>query len=216
MWISILSMTEHYPSIWTDFTVPTGVDRQDMIDKICIDCAELELLYYDPDILKYMIRNWSKTEGAIWEKLYATENFEYEPIYNLDVTWTETRTPNLLDIRRPDLQHKRTADLKDTESPTDTTTEAVQGFNDSSFNDSRKTTRGGKIEVATTGTDTYNDTGSETYEKTGSETITTTRQGNQGVTMTQDMIKAEREVDQFSIYDFISLSFKKRFCLMVY
>lgn len=40
--------------------------------------------------------------------------------------------------------------------------------------------------------------------------------GNIGVTTTQQMIKEEREVDQFNIYDYIVQSFKRRFCLLVY
>lgn len=216
MWISILSMSEHYPEIWDDLILPAGVDKTTVIDRINLDNAELELLYSDPRILKYIIRNWSRTEVHIWEKLFATENLEYEPIYNLDVTWEELREPDLTDRRTPDLEHKRTPNLTETETPTDTTTDSVQGFNSATWSDSRKTTRGGNIITTTTGTDTYTDKGSDTTTHTGSEKTTTRRYGNQGVTMTQDMIKAEREVSQFSIYDYISQSFKKRCCLMVY
>lgn len=42
------------------------------------------------------------------------------------------------------------------------------------------------------------------------------RTGNIGVTATQDLIKKEREIADFSIIRFITESFKKRFCLMVY
>ena len=55
--------------------------------------------------------------------------------------------------------------------------------------------------------DTY-DADERTYERR--ET------GNIGVTTTQQMIKEEREVDQFNIYDYIVQSFKRRFCLLVY
>lgn len=42
------------------------------------------------------------------------------------------------------------------------------------------------------------------------------RTGNIGVTASQDLIKKEREVAEFSIIDYITKSFKERFCLMVY
>ena len=264
MMLSILSMTEYDPTIWDDLQIPTDLTKQDLIDKICIDCGELELLYSDPAILKYMIRNWSRTEMYVWQKLADTLNLEYNPIYNLDVTWeetrtpdltktrtpnlTETRTPNIMETRTPDitetrtpnLTETRTPNLTNTETPTDTTTEAVSGFNASTFENARQTTRGGTITNAETGTETTTNTGTEgnritgvegirtagyetkqetgndTERETGTETITTRRYGNQGVTMTQDMIKKEREVAQFTLYEYISNSFKNRFCLMVY
>ena len=264
MILSILSMTEYDPTIWSQLQIPSALVKQDLIDKICIDCGELELLYSDPNILKYMIKNWSKTEMYVWQKLADTLNLEYNPIYNLDVTYEETRTPNLTHTRRPDITETRTPNLTNTEtpntleernpnvtetrtpnitnteSPSDTTTDAVAGFNSSTFENSRKTTRGGTItnvesgteSIATTGSDamrktgtiinkasgteTTKETGTETETETGNEKLNVRRYGNQGVTMTQDMIKKEREVAMFSLYEYITNSFKNRFCLMVY
>ena len=42
------------------------------------------------------------------------------------------------------------------------------------------------------------------------------RTGNIGVTATQDLIQKERNIADFSIIRFITESFKKRFCIMVY
>lgn len=248
MMISILSMTEYDPTIWDDLQIPSDITKQDLIDKICLECGELELLYSDPNILKYMIRNWSRTEMYIWQKLADTLNLQYNPIYNLDVTWEETRTPNLTKTRTPNLTETRTPNFTEertpnvtetrtpnttkTETPTDTNTESVAGFNSSTFENARKTTRGGNItttetgteSIATSGTDktvtvgteTKKETGTDTEKETGTETISTRRYGNQGVTMTQDMIQKEREIAMFSLYEYISNSFKNRFCLMVY
>ena len=43
-----------------------------------------------------------------------------------------------------------------------------------------------------------------------------TRQGNIGITTTQQMIKQEWEIDVFNIYDVLIESFKEHFCVMVY
>lgn len=40
--------------------------------------------------------------------------------------------------------------------------------------------------------------------------------GNIGVTTSQQMIEAERRVSEFNIIDYITSSFKRRFCIMVY
>ena len=248
MILSILTMTQYDPDIWEDAVFPAEIDRDDMIDRICLDCAELELLYSDPDILKYMIKNWCRTEQHIWQKLADTLDLSYNPIYNLDVTYEETRTPNLTrtrtpnlheyssnnesSTRSPNLTETRTPNLTETESPADTNTESRVGFNDSTWNNYAKSTRSGTITTTDTGTDTTTTTGSETNRNTGSTTTTksgteteletgneitsTRRYGNQGVTMTQDMIQKERDIVIFSLYSYIMTSFKNRFCLLIY
>ena len=67
MLVSIVTMSENYPEIWDDFQVPDHVDRQTVIDSILIGCAEMELLYSDPDILKYMIKTWTRKDLPVWE-----------------------------------------------------------------------------------------------------------------------------------------------------
>lgn len=51
---------------------------------------------------------------------------------------------------------------------------------------------------------------------TGTITRTRTEQGNIGITTTQQMIKEEREIANFSIYAYIVQSFKSMYCLGVY
>ena len=54
--------------------------------------------------------------------------------------------------------------------------------------------------------DNWSDAAKETQRRTG----------NIGVTASQDLIQKERDIADFSIIRFITESFKKRFCLMVY
>ena len=80
----------------------------------------------------------------------------------------------------------------------DDNTHSVQGFNSSTWAAADKDER-----------DITNE------EHTG-ENFTESRTGNIGVTASQDLIKKEREIASFNIVDYITESFKKRFCLMVY
>lgn len=43
-----------------------------------------------------------------------------------------------------------------------------------------------------------------------------TEQGNIGVTTTQQMIREERDISDFSIYAYIADSFKDEFCILIY
>ena len=80
--------------------------------------------------------------------------------------------------------------------------------------DNTATTETGTINTATTDTGTVSNAGSDTgtvaLNKIGNAF------GNIGVTTTQQMIQQEREVVQFNIYDYITESFKNRFCILVY
>ena len=85
-----------------------------------------------------------------------------------------------------------TRDLKGT----GTGTTAVKGYNNTGWNEADK-----------------ND--AESTDK-GTVEIVRTYGGNIGVTMTQEMIEAQRKVVQFDVVQYIVDSFKRRFCLLIY
>lgn len=178
--LSILGMYQFDNTLFDDITIPEGIDKQTMIDTIIFNCAELEVIYTDPDILKYAITSWVVAEYKIWEKMLYTVNVDYNPIWNVDA-----------DI-------KRTTDRNIDRSGESSAVNSVKGYNSNSWSESEKTD-------------------SEYNDNTGEATIETERRsGNIGVTATQDLLKKEREIADFNIYDFIAKSFKKRFCIMVY
>ena len=82
--ISILGLYNYNTDIFSGFEVPDGMDRKTVINEILMQCAELELVYPSYNLMKIAINNWSKVEAKIWEKLWATENLEYNPIWNVD------------------------------------------------------------------------------------------------------------------------------------
>ena len=196
MLVSIVTMSENYPEIWDDFAVPDHVDRQTVIDSILIGCAEMELLYSDPDILKYMIRTWTRRDLPVWEGLQATLEYKYNPIWNVEGSET-------MEITRHDLESR---DLKNVRTPELTNRVKVAGYNseDPALRD----------EVEESGKDTNDHTG--TVDQAGSEKRVFTRGMNLGVMTTQQLIREQRELVQFTVADFIFNSFKSNFCLMVY
>lgn len=87
---------------------------------------------------------------------------------------------------------------------------------------SRDTAESGKRdnEVLNTGTVTDDLTNNQNVSAEDQENIKESfervEQGNIGVTMTQQMIKEQREIVQFNIYSYIICSFKNKFCIMKY
>ena len=241
MWLSIQGIYEYDPTVFDGFDSPSYTDpdnvvhvlnKNDVINSICLECAELELLYPSVEMMKFAIGVWSASNYDAFCKMYASQLIKYNPIWNVDADETEklqhghtaTRTLDYDDTTTRGTTETRTLDITDTERPSVTNTESVQGFNSNSWSESKKIAssgsstleRDGTDTVVNTGVDTLSHDGTDTMAHTGIDTTTKRRTGNIGVTSTQDLIKKEREIADFSTIDFITKSFKERFCLLVY
>lgn len=97
MTMSINGLYINDPTIFEYFTLPEELtsQKQNIIDYIVQECAELEIIYPDPYIMKNSIRIWSSKNLLRWQKLYETTQFEYNPIWNKDGTFKETYEDNI-------------------------------------------------------------------------------------------------------------------------
>lgn len=187
--LSILGIYNYDTSIFSNMVVPEGVDSALAINTLVIDNAELEIVYPEPDFLKFAIGIWSQRELPIWERIYAASQLEYNPIenYNRTETWTDAETE----------------ETEAANEATSTEQNDVSAFNASTYSPNDKTT--------TTG----NNSGTGSREKSAQHSGNVS--GNIGVTTSQQMLEQELAVaPKLDIYKYISESFKKRFCLMVY
>lgn len=220
--LSLWGLYTYNTDLFDGLQVPTDpdeaelFDKQDLIDNILLELAELEVLYTDPDFMQQAITAWTKKNFPVWQELANTLFYEYDPIENYNrvehwvddlaagQTHTTTYTPTTKDT------------TKFTPGVTDTNTNSVTGFNDTQWADKEKNVLGH------TGFDTseLSHTGYDTTAVVGSGKDTNTRdgyaKGNIGVTTTQQMIEAQREVVKFNVMDYIIDDFKGRFCILVY
>lgn len=218
--LSILGLYNYDNTIFDGFRVPEGMDKDNVIQNICFECAELGLVYPDPDIMKLLIAQWTSKDFNIWEKLFATENLDYNPIWNVDATIEEHETIEREKVNTLDRSVSGSENNSETmqDNLDGTTTQSVAGYNSSDWQQHDKTDVDNGRHMTDTQANTS--TGREEAEDTENEDHTrdleTRRTGNIGVTTTQQMIKEQREVVQFNTTDFITRSFKKRFCLLIY
>lgn len=200
--LSILGMYEYNNGVFDLFTLPDGVNKDEVITNICGELAEMELLYPNYEVLRALIGVWSNSSLYKWDKLYKTMLLEYNPIDNYDRT--ETRKLNS--------KGKGTGKDGGQDSLTSggTNTEKVAGFNSSpsSLVDKNQLTTNGSQ------TNTYGRTSDTTYEKDDIEEIHA--RGNIGTMSTQEMVQRERNIADFNLYAIITEDFKQRFCLLVY
>lgn len=206
--LSIRGLTKHNPEIWDSFVIPTGLNKQDIIDSICLEFADLELLYPDAEVMEDAIGLWSRRELPIWEKLYATMNFEYNPIHNVDYSETEDHTVN--DENSSNTTSSGTS--ASSGSDNNTTTNRANTLDSGTLIDGTQQVYSGESENE--GSSSSQGTSSSSHDR--EEATTRHKVGNMGVMSTQSLIKEEREVADFDIEEIIIDSFKARFCLMVY
>ena len=82
--ISVLGMYQFNTALFDKLTVPAQIDKQDVVDTILLDCAELPVVYTNWDVLQGAIGLLSKRRINAWERM-ATALFEdYNPLHNFD------------------------------------------------------------------------------------------------------------------------------------
>lgn len=91
--LSILGLNEYTDGhVWDLFDVPEGVSRQDCIDNIMAQCAELSLVYPHPSTMKFMIGLWTRKNMDNWVQMKKALETEYDPLHNYDrhEEWSDT------------------------------------------------------------------------------------------------------------------------------
>lgn len=82
--MSLLGLYNWDNTVLDGLTVPSGVDRDALINNLLRECAELEILYPQPDAMKLFVTEWSKERLPVWTRLESTLHYEYDPISNYD------------------------------------------------------------------------------------------------------------------------------------
>ena len=301
--LSPLGLYRWDDTIFDLMQIPSALDKPTLIDNLLTETAELEVLYPNPVVFKNLVAVWSAKQIDIWNRLYATTQYEYNPIENYnryetgsedgsgrtthsgtdttaDTTTyggTDGRTEAIMQGGRDSNTRQMAEGGTEGETTTlqmaqggqdvvtgsDTKGHWVAGFNpnapvapddgllkqtrdqDDATNTTAygktesdagsKTTSFGKTESESDTTNygkTENITEQKTYgqtiQKAGNithgEQIATTNEGshelhahgNIGVTTTQKLIREQRDIELFNLYDIIIEDFKMRFCILIY
>ena len=300
--LSPLGLYRWDDTIFDLMQIPSALDKPTLIDNLLSETAELEVLYSNPVVFKNLVGVWSAKQLDIWNRLYATTQYEYNPIENYNRyetgsedgtgstthsgtdTTADTTTYGGTDGRTEaimqggsDTNTRQMAEggtqgetttaqmaqggqdvvtgadtkghwiagfdsapsgqddglVKQTRDQDDATTTTAYGKTES--DNGSKTTTFGKTESEsdTTAygktenvqeTRTYGQTIQKAGNLTHGEQIATTNEGshelhahgNIGVTTTQKLIREQRDIELFNLYDIIIEDFKMRFCILIY
>lgn len=72
--------------------LPAGVDPAGLSGELLAQCAELEILYPDPDTFKAILRYWATGQQDVWIRMAKALEAEYNITENYDRSeeWTDT------------------------------------------------------------------------------------------------------------------------------
>lgn len=184
-------------TIFDGFVLPDGLDRDSILEQILIRCADLEILYPNPDIMKVAIQSWSKLRLDSWNKMKTALEAEYNAIHNYDRM--EEYKDNVLE--------NSTSEGSLQNNGKDVSNQYVSGYNAS-----EGLTNSSKNEVSYDNGNTTH--GSVSNDKTVEHSAH--MYGNIGVTTSQQMIDSELELRKQDINNIIINEFRYEFCLLVY
>ena len=248
--LSPLGLYRWDETIFDLMQIPEALDRDTLIDNLLAQTAELEVLYPNPTVFKNLVGVWSAKQIDVWNRLYATTQYEYNPIENYNryeegseegtSTTQHSGTDTTTDTETHSGTDRRTIDRdmggSDTVDGTSKAGHWIAGYDSLPSGDddglvkqtrdegesSTTTQYGGTEDVADNLThgESIGRTGGITHGekieggREGSHTMHA--HGNIGVTTTQKLIKEQRQIDLFNLYDIILDEFKMRFCILVY
>ena len=213
MLISIIAIHNFDNSIFDDFDIPEGMNKETLINMILLELGELSILYSQPDVLKYYIKYWSNSRVSVWQHLWDLATEEYDPLDNYNRTDTVTTNHGHKLI----IDHANSNTKNDSGSNTrnDTNHEYVFGYNSETRAPSKDNVLSETGSFSQTGTST--DTGQDVHTNLGTDVETRHGKGNIGVTTYGKMISEELELrPKLDMYKFIVTEFKEEFCIMVY
>lgn len=178
--------------IWDEMELPEGYDKDVVISEIIRQCSEFSVIYTEPIFLAHMIGTWSKKWYHNFDRWLKAYNFEYNALYNLEVeaTYTENGSSN---INQNDEVNSEGHD-----------TQSKAAYDSEAFKNAIKD-------------DHSNHVNTSSYTNgTTSNTKTEKRFGNQGVTMSQEMLAAEYDIWKTNIYQMVAEVFATEMCICIY
>lgn len=82
--LSPLGLYQWDNTVFDLMQIPSALDKNTLVDNLLAETAELEVLYPNPVVFKNLVGVWSAKNIDVWNKLYATTQYEYNPIENYD------------------------------------------------------------------------------------------------------------------------------------
>ena len=206
--------------IFDELTLPDGIDKDIVISEIIRQCSEFSVLYTEPIFLSKMIGSWSLKWYHNFERWYAAYTEEYNALYNVDVTSniTEHGINEEESATEGSVASTNSRNGSGTSSGNSSNNHSKAAFDASTPQPTEADSGTTSLSTSETGSESGSTSSSESMTASQEHTITTDERkyGNQGVTMSQEMLLAEFNAWRFNLYSQIADIFASEFCVCIY
>lgn len=194
-------------SMFEDIDVDARVDKDILVGALVDQCGAMRCLYETTASFKYFSDNFFKKYKWNITKMLNTLEFEYDPLKNKQLDWTE-ETDITQDL---DTEEDRTRNNTGTQGNVYEETNTVSAMNSDSYSPDNKS------DSSNTRTDNLSESINATKDEdlTWDETDTHTESGTIN-TAYQDLIDKERKVSEFNVYNWISKKYASELFLLIY
>lgn len=202
---------DYLGGLFSDIVLDERLDKDTMIGVLLDKCGAMHTIYETTATFKYYTNLFFKKYQWNITKMVDSINFQYEPLKNKYLEWTETTdiTQNLDTDEDRERQNTGTQGSSYSESETNT----ISAMNSSNYEPDNKSDTSG----SNTRTDNLNEKidANKSEELTWDETDTHTESGLVNGTY-QELIEKERKLAQFNVYNWIADKYAKELFLLVY
>ena len=210
--ITLIGMYNYDSTLFANLQVPSGIDRDELIDNILLKGGEFEVLFADADFVKGAIGIWSKKWQRTMQRWYDALAIEYNPLENYDriEDWTDSNNRNNKSERH---ENAVGSDISEsTGSGNTTNTRSAFDASDYQPHDKADSTSSGS-NTSNSSTNAY---GINEENETALNRRIGRAHGNIGVTTSQQMLESELEISKWNLYDEIADLFISEFCIFLY
>lgn len=82
---TLFNVLQWNPDLFKDIVVPEGMEKDMVVDSVLDLCGMLPVAFFEPIFLKRKIDFWFRRELDVFQRLWDSENFEYNPLDDYDI-----------------------------------------------------------------------------------------------------------------------------------
>ena len=214
--------------LFANLSVPSGIDKNKLINTILMNGAEFEVLYSDADYFKFLIGPWSDKWYRTMDRWAKALAIDYAPLENYDrqEEWNDvgnsvrSNTKSASDSRNEN--DNTVTSANSTSSGTGSTENKKSAYDSRTYSPYEKSETGSSGSNTSNGVEAASKNASGTMNESGNEINSNNNvrngyvHGNIGVKTSQSMLGEEIDISRFNLYDEIAALFLTEFCIYTY
>ena len=186
--------------LFKDIRLPEGIDKEELVNLIMIECGDLFPYYQQPTYLKMQIDNFFNRKYDGFSKMVEALNMEYNPIENYD------RMEEWNDGFEEHVEGTASDETHDGSSGNSTTQVSAMDSNDFVNDSSVSSSSRGNSSALTT----------NEGDRANASTHNGRVHGNIGVTTAMQMVEAELKLREYDLLERIVRLFEKDVIIQLY